>query len=228
MIDLSIFSAIKLSLLVGLCSTLLSIFPAVAIAWVLARKKFPGKSLINSMIFLPMVLPPVATGFLLLKILGRNSFLGTILEKFGMNIPFTLLGAIVASAVVGFPLFVMLVRSTFAGLDSQLENYSLTAGYNPRQTFLKIVLPLSYPGIIAGSIVCFARSIGEFGATVILAGNMEGQTRTISLAIYSLLDSPVGEEKANILLMASVGISFLSLLVYEYFNRKFWKKIEWK
>lgn len=228
MMDLSIASAIKLSLVVGLCSTLLSIIPAITVAWILARKKFIGKSVLNILVFLPMVLPPVVTGFLLLKILGRNSFLGTILQQFGINIPFTILGAIVASAVVGFPLFVMLVRSTFAGLDSELESYSLTSGYTPRETFFKVVLPLSYPGIIAGAIVCFARSIGEFGATVVLAGNMEGQTRTISLAIYSLLDSPSGEEMANTLLLASVGLSFVSLLVYEYCNRKFWKKIEWK
>lgn len=228
MIDLSITSAIKLSLVVGLCSTLLSIVPAIAVAWILARKKFIGKSVLNIFIFLPMVLPPVVTGFILLKLLGRNSFLGTILDQFGINIPFTILGAIVASAVVGFPLFVMLVRSTFAGLDPELESYSLTSGHTPRETFFKVVLPLSYPGIIAGAIVCFARSIGEFGATVVLAGNMEGETRTISLAIYSLLDSPKGEDMANMLLFASVGVSFVSLLIYEYCNRKFWKKIEWK
>jgi len=228
MMDLSIASAIKLSLVVGLCATLLTIIPAIGAAWILARKDFIGKSALNILIFLPMVLPPVVTGFLLLKILGRHSFVGEILQQFGITIPFSLLGAIAASAVVGFPLFVMLLRSTFAGLDPHLESYSLTAGHTPRETFFKVVLPLSYPGIIAGSIVCFARSIGEFGATVVLAGNMEGQTRTISLAIYSLLDSPTGEDKASTLLLASVGISFASLIIYEFFTRKFWTKIEWK
>nr|MBA2406089.1 ABC transporter permease subunit [Bdellovibrionales bacterium] len=143
-------------------------------------------------------------------------------------IPFSILGAIVASMVVGFPLLVMFIRSTFAGLDSHLEGYAMTAGHNPRETFFKVILPLSYPGIIAGAVVCFARSLGEFGATIVLAGNMEGETRTISMAIYSLLDSPAGENQANNLLYASLCISFISLLGYEFFTRRFWKKIEWK
>lgn len=228
MMELSIASAIKISLLVGLSATLLGIIPAVAMAWILARKDFPGKAILNILIFFPMVTPPLVTGFLLLKILGRNSFLGQFLSHLGITIPFTLLGAVIASAVVGFPLLVMFIRSTFAGLDPQLESYALTAGHNPRQTFFKVVLPLSYPGIIAGAIVCFARSLGEFGATVVLAGNMEGKTRTISMAIYSLLDSPLGEDQANTLLFASIGISFVSLVAYELFTRRFWKKIEWK
>lgn len=226
--ELSIASAIKVSLIVGVSATLLGLIPAVVLAWILARKDFAGKSILNILIFFPMVTPPVVMGFLLLKMLGRNSILGQTLEHLGISIPFSLLGAIIASAVVGFPLLVMFIRSTFAGLDPQLENYSLTAGHTPLQTFFKVILPLSYPGIIAGAIVCFARSLGEFGATVVLAGNMEGKTRTISMAIYSLLDSPLGEEQANTLLLASIGISFVSLIAYELFTRRFWKKIEWK
>lgn len=179
-------------------------------------------------IFFPMVSPPLVTGFLLLKFLGRNSSVGQLLGSIGINIPFTLLGAVIASAVVGFPLLVMFIRSTFASLDPHLESYALSAGHRPMDTFFKVVLPLSYPGIIAGAIVCFARSLGEFGATIILAGNREGETRTISMAIYSLLDSPSGEDQANSLLLASLAISFLSLLAYEFFTKRFWRKIEWK
>jgi len=228
MTDLSIVSAIKVSVIVGISSTLLGLIPAISMAWILARKDFAGKSIINVLIFFPMFTPPVVTGFFLLKILGRNGPIGQMLSSFGLSIPFSMLGAIVASLVVGFPLLVMFLRSTFAGLDPHLEAYALTAGYNPRQTFFKVVLPLSYPGIIAGSIVCFARSLGEFGATIVLAGNMEGETRTISLAIYSLLDSPIGESEANSLLLASIGLSFASLIAFELFTRRFWKKIEWK
>ena len=228
MIELSVASAIKVSIIVGVSATLVGLIPAVFTAWILARKNFFGKSILNILIFFPMVTPPVVTGFLLLKLLGRSSFLGQILGQFGISIPFSLLGAITASAVVGFPILVMFIRNTFAGLDPNLERYALTAGHSPRQVFFKVVLPLSYPGIVAGGVVCFARSMGEFGATVVLAGNMEGRTRTISMAIYSLLDSPVGEGQANTLLLASLGISFLSLLAYEFFTRRFWKKIEWK
>ena len=222
------FSAIVISLIVGVCATLLAVIPAVYFAWILARKKFPGRSLINILIFFPMFSPPVVTGYLLLKIFGRNSFFGNILETFGITIPFSILGAIMASAVVGFPLLVMFIRSTFAGIDPQLEKYALTAGYTPFQAFMKVTLPLSYPGIIAGAVVCLARSLGEFGATIVLAGNMEGQTRTIPMAIYSLLDSPTGESQANQLLFASIIISFIALIAYEFFTRSFWKRIEWK
>ena len=221
-------SAIKLSIIVGVLATLLALIPATWLAWILARKNFRAKPVVSMLIFFPMVSPPLVTGFILLKFLGRNSSVGQFLNSIGINIPFTLLGAVIASAVVGFPLLVMFIRSTFASLDPNLESYSLSAGHTPRDTFFKVVLPLSYPGIIAGSIVCFARSLGEFGATIILAGNREGETRTISMAIYSLLDSPAGEEQANSLLLASLFISFLSLLAYEYFTKRFWRKIEWK
>lgn len=226
--EISLSSAVKLSLIVGVLATLLALVPAIWLGWIMARKEFRGKSLLSMLIFFPMVSPPLVTGFILLKILGRNSLFGQWLSEIGIQIPFTLLGAIIASAVVGFPLLVMFIRSTFASLDPRFESYSLTAGRTPRETFLKVVLPLSYPGIIAGSIVCFARSLGEFGATVILAGNKEGETRTISMAIYSLLDSPFGEDQANTLLLWSILISFLSLLAYEYFTHRFWRKIEWK
>lgn len=222
---IDITSALKISLLVGLLATLMAIFPAIVIGWCLARREFPGKSLINVLVFFPMVSPPVATGYLLLQLFGRNGWLGSSLSLIGIQIPFSLLGAALASAVVGFPLLVMLIRSTFASLDSRLEDYALSSGHKPLEVFRRVVLPMSYPGILAGAVVCFARSIGEFGATVVLAGNIEGQTRTLSMAIYTLLDSPSGEEQASTILWISVLISLFSLVAYEYLNRRFWKKV---
>ena len=221
-------SAIKLSIIVGLCATLVAIVPAIFVAKLLDHKKLKFKALLNVIIFFPMVSPPVVTGYLLLLLLGRNSSLGKILEHFGISIPFSILGAFIASVVVGFPLLVMFIRATFAGLDPQLEQYSLSAGHTPFKTFMKVSLPLSFPGILAGAIVMFARSLGEFGATVVLAGNMEGETRTISLAIYSLMDSASRTTEANTLLIASIILSFIALLTYEACNRFYWKKIEWK
>ena len=224
---IDVLSAVKISLLVGAFCTLLSIVPATYVGWLLARKNFRGKILLNLFVFFPLVSPPVVTGILLLKCLGRNSWLGQSLATFGIQIPFTILGGVLAAFVVGFPLFVMSTRSAFSHLDKNLENYSLTAGHTPLATFFKVTLPLSFPGILAGSVITFARSLGEFGATVVLAGNIEGSTRTIPMAIYTLLDSPTGESKAQTLLWISLALSFLALAGYEFFNRWYWKKIEW-
>ena len=228
MMDLSVISAIKLSIVVGLCATLVAIVPAIYVAKLLDHKNLRFKALLNLIIFFPMVSPPVVTGYLLLLLLGRNSWIGKILETVGIQIPFSLLGAIIASMVVGFPLLVMFIRSAFAALDPQLEQYALSAGHTPFETFMKVSLPLSFPGILAGAIVMFARSLGEFGATVVLAGNMEGETRTISLAIYSLMDSAKRSSEANTLLVSSIVISLFALIAYEACNRFYWKKIEWK
>lgn len=202
--------------------------PAIFVAKLLNQKHFRGRTLINLLIFFPMVSPPVVTGYLLLTFLGRRSLIGQYLSLFDVQIPFTLLGATIASTVVGFPLLVMFIRSAFAGLDPQLEQYSLSAGHGPLTTFLRVTLPLSLPGILAGAVVMFARSLGEFGATVVLAGNMEGETRTISMALYTLMDSPNPSAHSQILLWSSIALSFLALLVYEICTRLYWRKIEWK
>lgn len=225
--NVDVFSAVKISLVVGAFCTLLSVIPATYAGWLLARKNFRGKIVLNLLVFFPLVSPPVVTGIILLKCLGRNSLIGRSLETFGVQIPFTILGGIIAALIVGFPLFVMSTRSAFSHLDKNLENYSLTAGHTPLATFFKVTLPLSFPGILAGSVITFARSLGEFGATVVLAGNIEGSTRTIPMAIYTLLDSPQGEDQAQTLLWISLGLSFLALAFYEFFNRWYWKKIEW-
>lgn len=221
------FSAVKISLLVGALCTLLSVIPATYVGWLLARKSFRGKTLLNLLVFFPLVSPPVVTGIILLHFFGRNSFIGKWLETFGIQIPFTIIGAVIAALVVGFPLFVMSTRAAFSHLDQNLEKYAATAGHTPWETFFKVTLPLSFPGILAGSVITFARSLGEFGATVVLAGNIEGSTRTIPMAIYTLLDSPFGESEASRLLWNSLALSFVALGLYEFFNRWYWKKIEW-
>ncbi len=226
MMNADLSSIIESSLLVGFLATLISLIPAIGLGWILARSDFRLKALLNLVIFFPMVSPPVVTGFVLLKILGRNSVIGQGLGLMGVTIPFTLTGAVIASALVSFPLFVMMVRASFSSLDRSLEEYSLTAGYSPWKTFLKISLPLSWPGILAGAVICFARSLGEFGATIVLAGDIEGKTRTISMAIYSLLDSPTGESQAAKLLGYSLAFSLTGLAVYEFLNHRFWKRLE--
>jgi molybdate transport system permease protein len=227
MIEINPFEALKVSLIVATLAIMVSLPIAIYFAWILARKNFWGKTFVSMLIFFPLVTPPLVTGYIMLEFLGRNSWMGSILNHFGISIPFSLTGAVLASAVVGFPLLVMFIRSTFAAIDPKYEQYAMTAGHPPLQTFFKVVLPMSYPGILAGGIISFARALGEFGATIVLAGNKEGETRTISLAIYSLLDSPLGERPASFLIMLSLGLSFTALVLYEIFTKKFLKKIEW-
>ena len=215
----SVGSAIRLSLLVALVSTLLGLVPAVGLGWLLARHDFTGKTLVTTVVLAPLVLPPVVTGFLLLSLLGRQSALGSVLSAAGLTVPFTLLGAMVAAFVVGLPLYVLSVRGAFEAVDPQYEELSWTLGVPPRRTFLRVSLPLALPGIVAGAILAFARALGEFGATVVLAGNMEGSTRTIALAVYTLLEAPSGRETTWLLVGASVGLSLLALGGYEAFSR---------
>jgi molybdate transport system permease protein len=218
-----IASAVKISLIVATSCTVLGLLPATFFGWILARKNFRGKALLTSLLFFPLVSPPVVSGLLLLKITGRHGPFSTL----GIQIPFTVMGATLAALVVGLPLFIMATRAAFSNLDRNLENYSLSAGHTPWQTFLKVTLPLSFPGILAGAIMTFARSLGEFGATIVLAGNIEGETRTIPMAIYTLLDSPNGESQASTLLWISLALSFAALVGYEAMDRWYWKRLEW-
>ncbi|MFZ4714579.1 MAG: molybdate ABC transporter permease subunit [Bacteriovoracaceae bacterium] len=216
------YTAIKLSLIVAFASTILSTPFAIFLGWILARLKFRGKFLLSTIIFIPLVLPPVVTGLLLLDFLGRNSFLGNILLKLGFPVSFSLFGAVIASFIVGLPLYIMLMRNSFESVDRRYEEMAMTLGYSPFKTFFKFTLPMSYPGIMAGAVVAFARALGEFGATVIVAGNMEGKTRTISLAIYSLLDMPGAEQESTFLVWVSIALALFSLITFELLNR--WHK----
>lgn len=212
-------SAVRLSVAVGLLSTLLSLPFAAACAWVLARVRFRGRAVLSALVLAPLVLPPVVTGLLLLRLLGRGSPVGRWLEAVGWPVPFSLTGAVVAAAVVGFPLYVIVIRGAFEAVDPRLEEVSHTLGAPPARTFRRVTLPLALPGVAAGMVLAFARGLGEFGATAILAGNIEGRTRTISLAVYSLLDAPGGDATLRGLLGASLGLSLLALVGFEALNR---------
>lgn len=216
----SIGSAIRLSLLVAFLATLAGLAPAIGLGWVLARHDFRGKAILSTAILAPLVVPPVVTGFLLLSVLGSQSPLGRLLASLGLPVPFTLVGATVAAFVVGLPLYVISVRGAFEAVDPRYEELSWTLGVPPRRTFLRVSLPLAMPGIVAGAVLAFARALGEFGATVVLAGNIEGSTRTIALAVYTLLESPSGREATWTLVGASVGLSLLALLGFEALSRR--------
>lgn len=221
-------SAVRLSLFVGLVSTVAMLVPATACAWALVRGRFPGRTLLSGAVFLPLVLPPVVTGLLLLRLFGRASPLGGALAAVGWPVTFSLTGAVIAACVVGFPLYVMAIRSAFESVDPRLEEVSWTLGVPPRRTFFRVTLPLALPGIAAGMVLAFARGLGEFGATAIIAGNMEGKTRTISLAVYALLDAPDGEAQMGELLVASIGLSVVALFAFEALNRWQRRRTEWE
>lgn len=219
-------AAIGLSVIVGLVSTLGSLPLATLCAWVLARAEFRGKTLLSAVVLAPLVLPPVVTGLLMLRLLGRSSPVGRWLESIGWPLTFSLTGAILAASVVGFPLYVITIRSAFEAVDRRLEEVSLTLGAPPATTWRRITLPLALPGLAAGMVLAFARGLGEFGATAVIAGNMEGRTRTIALAVYTLLDSPGNEAPMRVLLGASVVLSVMALLGFEALTRRQRRRME--
>jgi molybdate transport system permease protein len=215
-------SAFSLSLQVGLLCALLGAPLAIALGYLLARREFWGRSLLGTLLLAPLVMPPVATGLILLKLFSAHGPLGSTLSRLGLEIPFAFPGAVLASLVVSLPLYVICVRSAFEAIDPRLEEVSATLGFGPARTWWRVTLPLALPGLLAGALLTFARSLGEFGATSVIAGNIEGRTRTISLAIYALLDSPKGEPAADRLLLLSLLLSFGSLLLFNLLNR--WQK----
>ena len=212
-------SAIVLSLIVALAATVLGLIPSVLLGRLLARRDFAGKTLVTTVILMPLVLPPVVTGFLLLSVLGSRGVLGPALTALGISVPFTLLAPILAALIVGLPLYVLSARGAFEVVDRRLEEVSWTLGVRPRPTFFRVALPLALPGIAAGAVLAFARALGEFGATVVLAGNVEGRTRTIPLAVYTLFEYPGGTQAAWVLAGASVLLSLLALAGFEVLSR---------
>jgi molybdate transport system permease protein len=212
-------SAFLLSLRVGLSCAILGLPPAVALGYLLARRNFFAKPVVTTVLLLPLVLPPVVTGYLLLGFFGREGMLGRVWRAFDIAVPFSLSGAVIAALVVGFPLYVASVRSAFETIDPRLEEVAETLGKKPSTVFWRVSLPLALPGIAAGFVLTFARALGEFGATAVLAGNIEGETRTLALAVYSLLDSPSGEAAATELVWLSVALAFLALVGYEALSR---------
>lgn len=220
------YSALKISSIVGIFCVILGFPFALFFGWVLARKDFWGKSFINLLIFLPLSLPPVVTGLLLLKLLGRDSYLGSFFAEVGLPLTFSLTGATIAAFTVGFPLYVMMIRSAFEAVDRRYEEVAQTLGLSPIKVFFKISLPLALPGVLAGAVLTFARAMGEFGATSIISGNIEGETRTLAMAIYTLLEAPNGEEASRLLVGFSILLSLLSLISYEALLKWHRKRLE--
>jgi molybdate transport system permease protein len=211
------WSAVRLSLLVSLTATVASLPFGVALGRLLARRDFPGKGAVETAINLPLVLPPVVTGYFLLVLFGRQGWVGSVLEQWlGVTIVFTWKGAALASAVMAFPLMVRAVRLAFAGVDPRLEQAARTLGAGLWETFWRISVPLARRGIIAGAVLAFARSLGEFGATVMIAGSIPGETQTIPLYIYNEVNSPGGMERSLRLVVASVLIAALALAASEW------------
>ncbi|MFW6107867.1 MAG: molybdate ABC transporter permease subunit [bacterium] len=213
--------AIVLSVKVGLWCTVVGVPPAVLLGWVLARKEFPGKVLLDGLVHLPLVMPPVATGFLLLVLLGTEGVIGRWLYNvFGVRIAFTWRAAVVASAVVSFPLATRAVRVAMEMVDPGLEEAARTLGAGPVRVFLGVTLPLALPGVVSGAILAFARSLGEFGATITFAGNIAGETRTLPLAVYSYTQRSGGEVAALRLVLVSIVVSFAALAGSELLVRR--------
>lgn len=219
-------AALLLSAKVAVCCTLLICVPGVAIAWLLAKKSFFGKSLLDAMVHLPLVLPPVVPGFLLLLLLGNQGLVGKWLHQtFGISIAFTWVGAVVASAVMAFPLMVRSARLAISQVDERIEAVAQSLGARPLRTFFTVTLPLAWPGILTGLILSFSRSLGEFGATITFVGNIEGETRTLPLAIFSATQIPDGDLPAIRLVILSMLLALAALLISEYLERKARKRL---
>jgi molybdate transport system permease protein len=219
------WNAVRLSVKVALVAMLASLPFALAIALLLARKEFWGKQILNGLVHLPLVLPPVVTGYLLLLSFGKRGFLGATLADWGIVFSFRWTGAALACAVMGFPLMVRAIRLSLEAVDSKLEAAATTLGANAIWVFLTITLPLTLPGIVAGMILSFAKAMGEFGATITFVSNIPGETQTLPSAIYSYTQVPGGDAGALRLTLISVVISLLALIGSEMLARRISQRI---
>lgn len=214
-------SALSLSLKVSFTAVLCSLPIAVLSGFWLARTHFTGKAVLEALVYLPLVIPPVVTGYILLLVMGKNGAVGGFLhDVFGISFSFKWTGAALACAIVGFPLFVRAVKLAVENIDTRTEQAASTLGASPVQVFFSITLPLMLPGILTGMMLCFARAMGEFGATITFVSNIAGQTRTLPLAIFSYTEVPGGDPMALRLTVISVLVSLAALAASEYFARK--------
>ncbi|CBV41946.1 molybdate ABC transporter permease subunit [Halomonas elongata] len=213
--------AILISLRVAGVAVAWILLPGIAVAWLMARHEFRGKALLDGLLHLPLVLPPVVVGYLLLVSLGSRGLLGTWLnEWWGVRLPFTWQGAAVAGGVMAFPLLVRALRLSLEAVDPRLEAAASTLGAGRWRVFATITLPLTLPGLLTGSVLAFARALSEFGATITFASNIPGETRTLPLALYSLIQTPGGEAAAARLCALSVVIAMISLVASEWLARR--------
>ena len=213
--------ALLLSVKVAFWCTVISLIPGVLIAWLLAKKSFLGKSLLDALVHLPLVLPPVVPGFLLLLLLGNQGLIGKWLnDTLHISFAFNWLGAVIASAVMAFPLMVRAARLAISQVDITLEETAQSLGAHPLWVFCSVTLPLALPGIITGLILAFSRSLGEFGATITFVGNIEGETRTLPLAIFTYTQVPGGDGPAMRLVVLSIVIALAALVVSEQLEKR--------
>ena len=212
--------ALRLSVRIAAWSTAISLPLAAVAAYVLARYRFRGKEVLNALLHMPLVLPPVVTGYLLLVLLGRRGLVGAWLEEtFGLVFAFRWIGAVVAAAVVAFPLMVRPIRLSLEAIDRRLESAATTLGANRLWTVLTVTLPLSLPGMVVGAILGFTRSLGEFGATITFVSNIPGETQTLSLAVHSALQVPGGEPGAMRLTIIIILVTVVALVASEMLGR---------
>ena len=221
MLDAAEWGIVALSLKVGGVAMLVTLPVAFALAWLLARVRFPGKVIVDAAIHLPLVVPPVVTGWLLLLAFGPNGPIGGWLQDwFGITVLFRWTGAAIAAGVMALPLMVRAMRISIEAVDRRLENAARTLGAGPWRVFWTLTLPLSIPGVLAGAVLGFARSIGEFGATITFVSNVPGQTQTLPLAIYSALQQPGADALVWRLSCVSVGLSLIALIASELLTRR--------
>ncbi|GJE28538.1 molybdate ABC transporter permease subunit [Methylobacterium organophilum] len=219
------WTAVALSLRVAALATLCSLIPGLFVAWLLARRRFPGHALLDGLVHLPLILPPVVTGYLLLIAFGRKGFLGAPLSEIGIVFAFRWTGAALACAVMGFPLMVRAMRLSIEAVDRKLEQAAATLGAGPAAVFLTVTLPLSLPGILAGAVLAFAKAMGEFGATITFVSNIPGETQTLPSAIYTLTQVPGGEAGALRLTLISVAVSMFALMLSELLARRLGRRL---
>ena len=219
------WDAIQLSLKVALLCTIFILPLAILVGWLLARKHFFGKAIVEGIGHLPLVLPPVTVGYILLILLGRNGWLGSFFyEHWGIQIAFSFPAAVIAAIVVSFPLVTRSIRLSVELVDKNYEDAARTLGASNLQVFFTITLPLALPGVISGAILAFARSLGEFGATISFAGNIAGETQTLPLAIFSTMQVPGQETSTLRLVIVSVILSLIAMIGAEYLNRRILNK----
>ena len=219
------WQAVALSLRVAFWATLASLPPGVLAAYALARWRFPGRQLLNGLVHLPLILPPVATGYLLLLAFGTRGPLGSLLEEAGIVFAFRWTGAALAAAVMAFPLMVRAIRLSIEAVDAKLEQAGATLGASGPWVFATVTLPLVLPGILAGAILAFAKAMGEFGATITFVSNIPGQTQTLPTAIYAFLQVPGGESSALRLVVIAIVVSMAALLLSEIVARRVAKRV---
>jgi len=215
------WTAIRLSLRIAAVATFAALPFGIATGWLLARKDFWGKSLLDSIVHLPLVLPPVVTGYLLLISFGRRGFIGSFLyDWFGFAFSFRWTGAALACGVMGFPLMVRAIRLSIEAIDQRLEAAASTLGASSIWVFATVTLPLAMSGLIAGMVLCFAKALGEFGATITFVSNIPGETQTISAAIYTYTNIPGGDAAAGRLVLIAIALALVALIVSEWFARR--------